>query len=70
MAKQQTFGDKQKKQSVERMEFVPQLGKKAKLIPVRFIGIGEGIDDLRPFSVNEFVDALLGQVGDQRGVPP
>ena len=38
--------------------------------PVRFIGIGEGIDDLRPFSVNEFVDALLGQVGDQRGVPP
>ena len=38
--------------------------------PVRFIGIGEGIDDLRPFSVNEFVDALLGQVGDQCGVPP
>ena len=38
--------------------------------PVRLIGIGEGIDDLRPFSVNEFVDALLGQVGDQRGVPP
>ena len=38
--------------------------------PVRFIGIGEGIDDLRPFSVNEFVDALLGQAGDQRGVPP
>jgi hypothetical protein len=39
MAKQQTFGDKAKKQSVERVEFVPQLGKKAKLTPVRFIGL-------------------------------
>ncbi len=39
MAKQQTFGDKLKKQSVERVEFIPQLGKKAKLTPVRFIGI-------------------------------
>jgi fused signal recognition particle receptor len=28
--------------------------------PVRFIGIGEGIDDLRPFSAHEFVEALLG----------
>lgn len=28
-------------------------------IPLRFIGIGEGIDDLRPFSAAEFVDALL-----------
>jgi fused signal recognition particle receptor len=27
--------------------------------PVRFIGVGEGIDDLQPFRVNEFVDALL-----------
>ncbi len=41
MAKQQTFGDKLKKQSVERVEFVPQLGKKAKLVPVRFIGISK-----------------------------
>ena len=41
MAKQQTFGDKTKKQSVERIEFVPQLGKKAKLVPVRFIGISK-----------------------------
>jgi hypothetical protein len=41
MAKQQTFGDKLKKQSVERIEFVPQLGKTAKLIPVRFIGISK-----------------------------
>ena len=28
-----------KKQSAERVEFVPQLGKNAKLTPVRFIGI-------------------------------
>ena len=28
-------------------------------LPVRFIGIGEGINDLRPFSASEFVDALL-----------
>jgi hypothetical protein len=41
MAKQQTFGDKLKKQVVERVEFVPQLGKKAKLTPVRFIGISK-----------------------------
>lgn len=39
MAKQQTFGDKARKQSVERIEFVPQLGKKAKLTPVRYIGM-------------------------------
>jgi len=28
-------------------------------LPVRFIGVGEGINDLRPFSASEFVDALL-----------
>jgi fused signal recognition particle receptor len=27
--------------------------------PIRFIGVGEGIDDLRPFVVREFVDALF-----------
>lgn len=30
-----------------------------KPIPVRFIGVGEGIDDLRPFDALEFVDALF-----------
>jgi fused signal recognition particle receptor len=30
-----------------------------KPIPVRFIGVGEGIDDLRPFNAGEFVDALF-----------
>jgi len=29
-------------------------------IPVRFIGVGEGVDDLRPFVASEFVDALVG----------
>lgn len=28
-------------------------------IPIRFIGIGEGIDDLRPFTAKEFVAALF-----------
>ena len=28
-------------------------------VPVRFIGIGESLDDLQPFSAEEFVDALL-----------
>lgn len=28
-------------------------------IPVRFIGVGEGIDDLRPFDAKAFVDALI-----------
>jgi fused signal recognition particle receptor len=28
-------------------------------IPVRFIGVGEGLDDFAPFSPAEFVDALL-----------
>ena len=28
-------------------------------LPVRFIGIGEGIEDLRPFQAAEFVDALF-----------
>jgi len=31
-----------------------------KAIPVRFIGVGEGIDDLRPFDAREFADALFG----------
>jgi fused signal recognition particle receptor len=31
-----------------------------KPIPVRFIGVGEGIDDLRPFDAAEFADAMFG----------
>jgi len=28
-------------------------------LPLRFVGVGEGIDDLRPFAADEFVSALL-----------
>lgn len=31
----------------------------ARPIPVRYIGVGEGIDDLRPFNARAFVDALI-----------
>lgn len=34
-------------------------------VPVKLIGIGEGIDDLRPFNAREFVDALF-ENGDAR----
>lgn len=30
-------------------------------IPVRFIGIGEGIDDLRPFVAKDFINALFSE---------
>lgn len=30
-------------------------------LPIRFIGVGESIDDLRPFEAQAFVDALFGQ---------
>lgn len=35
-------------------------------IPIRFIGVGEGLDDLRPFIAREFVDALFdrGDAGE------
>jgi fused signal recognition particle receptor len=33
--------------------------KKEQNIPVRFIGIGEGMDDLQPFSPSDFVNALF-----------
>lgn len=29
-------------------------------IPVKYIGVGEGIDDLQPFDAKEFVDGILG----------
>lgn len=40
-----------------------QPGGKSNLqpIPVRFIGVGEGLEDLRPFRATEFVSALLDQ---------
>ncbi|HAQ50407.1 MAG TPA: signal recognition particle-docking protein FtsY, partial [Gammaproteobacteria bacterium] len=30
-------------------------------LPIRYIGVGEAIDDLRPFHAEDFVDALLGR---------
>ncbi|WP_027363565.1 signal recognition particle-docking protein FtsY [Desulfotruncus alcoholivorax] len=30
-------------------------------IPIKMIGVGEGIDDLRPFNAKEFVDALFAK---------
>ncbi|MDG4870571.1 signal recognition particle-docking protein FtsY, partial [Guyparkeria sp. 1SP6A2] len=30
-------------------------------IPIRYIGVGEGIDDLRPFVTQEFIDALFSR---------
>lgn len=31
----------------------------ARPIPIRYIGIGEAIDDLRPFDAHEFIDAMI-----------
>ncbi|MES2013298.1 MAG: signal recognition particle-docking protein FtsY [Pseudomonadota bacterium] len=31
----------------------------ARPIPIRYIGIGEAIDDLRPFNAHEFIDAMI-----------
>jgi fused signal recognition particle receptor len=36
-------------------------GSGSRPIPVRFIGVGEGLEDLRPFKADEFVSALLDQ---------
>ncbi|MEX0732301.1 MAG: signal recognition particle-docking protein FtsY [Aquisalimonadaceae bacterium] len=38
-------------------------------LPIRFIGVGEGVDDLRPFHAGEFVDALLGDVLSEGAAP-
>ena len=35
-------------------------------IPVKFVGVGESVEDLRPFEADEFVDALFGE-GDGDG---
>ena len=34
-------------------------GPRLQPLPLRFLGVGEGIDDLRPFAAREFVSALL-----------
>ena len=37
---------------------VVAIAKELKL-PVKFVGLGEGVDDLQPFQAKEFVDALI-----------
>ncbi len=29
-------------------------------LPVKFIGVGEGMDDLQPFNADEFVESIFG----------
>ncbi len=31
-------------------------------IPVKYIGVGEGIDDLQPFNAEEFADGIFGEI--------
>jgi fused signal recognition particle receptor len=38
-------------------------------IPIRYIGVGEGIDDLRPFASDEFVEALFAESGSDANAP-
>ena len=38
-------------------------------VPVRFIGIGESLDDMQPFDAGVFVDALVSGRGDVDGEP-
>ena len=35
-------------------------------IPIRYLGVGEGIDDLRPFDGSDFIDALFTQENQER----
>ncbi|GAA0208769.1 signal recognition particle-docking protein FtsY [Kangiella japonica] len=35
-------------------------------IPIRFIGVGEGIDDLREFDANDFIEALFSSESNQQ----
>ena len=36
-------------------------------VPVRYIGVGEGIEDLRSFKAQDFVEALFCEYGQERG---
>ncbi len=38
--------------------------------PIRYIGVGEGIDDLRAFEADAFVSALFAEKGRSAGNPP
>ena len=32
---------------------------KERPVPLRFIGVGESVDDLRPFVAEDYIDALI-----------
>ncbi|MEM8941525.1 MAG: signal recognition particle-docking protein FtsY [Pseudomonadota bacterium] len=36
-------------------------------LPIRFIGVGEGAQDLRPFAAGEFIEALFSHDSERRG---
>ena len=36
-------------------------------VPVRFIGVGEGVEDLQTFVAKDFVDALLSTADLEKG---
>ena len=29
-------------------------------LPVRYIGVGEGLDDMQPFDAKEYIEAIFG----------
>ena len=35
-------------------------------MPVRWVGVGEGVDDLRPFDAAQFADALFDRNVEKR----
>jgi fused signal recognition particle receptor len=35
-------------------------------LPLRFIGVGERVDDLQPFNANQFIDALFNKEQQER----
>ncbi len=39
-------------------------------LPIRFVGVGERPEDLRPFDATAFVDSLLGESVDEDGTAP
>jgi fused signal recognition particle receptor len=39
-------------------------------LPIRYIGVGESVDDLREFDGREFVDALLCELDPQNRESP
>ncbi|HYW93635.1 MAG TPA: signal recognition particle-docking protein FtsY [Gammaproteobacteria bacterium] len=39
-------------------------------IPIRFVGVGESAEDLRPFDAEEFIEALLTDETEPAGAPP